>query len=76
MGNFVEDALVNPANLGRLGVPGLPFVLLGLAELAGGACLVEDPIFAMIRKRQVASNPANDMGSERIMIASLFAIAA
>ena len=47
MGNFVEDALVNPANLGRLGVPGLPFVLLGLAELAGGACLVEDPLLSL-----------------------------
>ena len=33
-------------------------------------------IFAMIRKGQVASILANDMGSQRIMIASLFAIAA
>jgi hypothetical protein len=30
----------------------------------------------MARKGQVASIPANDMGSQRIMIASLFAIAA
>ena len=47
MGYFVEDALVNPANLGRLGVPRLPFVLLGLAELAGGARLMEDPLLSL-----------------------------
>jgi IS6 family transposase len=33
-------------------------------------------IFAMIRKSQVARIPANDMGAQRIFIASLFAIAA
>jgi hypothetical protein len=33
-------------------------------------------IFAIIRKGQVASIQAKDMGLQRIMIASLFAIAA
>jgi hypothetical protein len=33
-------------------------------------------IFAMICKDQVARIPANDMGTQRILIASLFAIAA
>jgi hypothetical protein len=32
-------------------------------------------IFAMIRKDQVARIPANDMETQRILIASLFAIA-
>jgi hypothetical protein len=32
-------------------------------------------IFAMIRKNQVARIPANDMETQRILIASLFAIA-
>ena len=33
-------------------------------------------IFAMIRKGQVKRIPANDMGAQRTLIASLFAIAA
>jgi hypothetical protein len=37
---------------------------------------IEERSFAMIRKDQVARIPANDMETQRIMIASLFAIAA
>jgi hypothetical protein len=33
-------------------------------------------IFAMIREGKVVRTPANDMGAQRILIASLFAIAA
>ncbi|MGA3341420.1 MAG: hypothetical protein ABSD11_12475 [Methylocella sp.] len=52
--------------------PGLVFKLISIARrMAAGY-----EIFAIIRKGQVASIQAKDMGLQRIMIASLFAIAA
>jgi transposase-like protein len=56
----------------RMVRPGLGFKSLSTAR----RIVAGYEIFAMIRKGQVASILANDMGSQRIMIASLFAIAA
>ncbi len=67
--NIVEQ---DHRRIKRLVRPGLGFKSMSTARQI--ICGYE--IFAMIRKGQVKRIPANDMGAQRTLIASLFAIAA
>ncbi len=67
--NIVEQ---DHRRIKRLVRPGLGFKSMSSARQI--ICGYE--IFAMIRKGQVKRIPANDMGAQRTLIASLFAIAA
>ena len=67
--NIVEQ---DHRRIKRLVRPGLGFKSMSSALQI--ICGYE--IFAMIRKGQVKRIPANDMGAQRTLIASLFAIAA
>src|SRR5208337_2443367 len=69
LNNIVEQ---DHRRIKRLVRPGLGFKSMSTARQI--ICGYE--IFAMIRKGQVKGIPANDMGAQRTLIASLFAIAA
>ena len=69
LNNIVEQ---DHRRIKRLVRPGLGFKSMSTARQI--ICGYE--IFAMIRKGQVNRIPANDMGAQRTLIASLFAIAA
>ncbi len=69
---YLTDVEQNHRRIKRMVRPGLGFKSMSTAR----RIVAGYEIFAMIRKGRVASIPANDVGSQRIMIASLFAIAA
>ena len=69
LNNIVEQ---DHRRIKRLVLPGLGFKSMSAAR----RIISGYEIFAMIRKGQVARIPANNMGDQRIFIASLFAIAA
>jgi IS6 family transposase len=69
LNNIVEQ---DHRRIKRLVRPGLGFKSMSTAR----RIIAGYEIFAMIRKGQVARTPANDMGAQRILIASLFVIAA
>ena len=66
--NIVEE---DHRRIKRLVRPGLGFTSNTARRIIAGY-----EIFAMIHKGQVPAISANDMGAQRTMIASLFAIAA
>jgi transposase, IS6 family len=69
LNNIVEQ---DHRRIKRLVRPGLGFKSLRSAR----RIIAGYEIFAMIRKGQVAAIPATDIGAQRLLIASLFAVAA